>query len=67
MCWEKFCNYFDVELCYVFISEEYKMFDGYDFDRYVDENMIGVVVIMGVIYIGMYELVVEIVVVLDVI
>lgn len=31
------------------------MFDGHDLDVYVDENTIGVVAIMGVIYTGMYE------------
>ena len=55
VCWEKFCNYFDVEPRYVPISEEHKVLDGYDLDKYVDENTIGVVAIMGVTYTGMYE------------
>lgn len=55
VCWEKFCNYFDVEPRFVPISEEHKVLDGYDLDKYVDENTIGVVAIMGVTYTGMYE------------
>ena len=53
--WEKFCNYFDVEPRYVPISEDHKVLDGHDLDKYVDENTIGVVAIMGVTYTGMYE------------
>ncbi|MDR1568469.1 MAG: glutamate decarboxylase [Streptococcaceae bacterium] len=60
VCWEKFCNYFDVEPRFVPISKEHKVFDGYDLDKYVDENTIGVVAIMGVTYTGMYEPVQEI-------
>lgn len=55
VCWEKFCNYWDVEPRYVPISAEHKVLDGHDLDRYVDENTIGVVAIMGVTYTGMYE------------
>ena len=65
VCWEKFCNYFDVEPRYVPISEEHKTLDGHDLDRYVDENTIGVVAIMGVTYTGMYEPVAEIAAALD--
>ena len=55
VCWEKFCNYFDVEPRYVPISAEHKTLDGHDLADYVDENTIGVVAIMGVTYTGMYE------------
>lgn len=55
VCWEKFCNYFEVEPRYVPISEDHKVLDGYDLDSYVDENTIGVVAILGVTYTGMYE------------
>jgi len=55
VCWEKFCNYFDVEARYVPISEDHKVLDGYELERYVDENTIGVVAILGVTYTGMYE------------
>ncbi|MCI1211963.1 glutamate decarboxylase [Bifidobacterium tibiigranuli] len=65
VCWEKFCNYFDVEPRYVPISREHKVFDGSDLARYVDENTIGVVAIMGVTYTGMYEPVKRIAAALD--
>ena len=55
VCWEKFCNFFDVEPRFVPISEEHKVLDGHDLEKYVDENTIGVVAIMGVTYTGMYE------------
>ncbi|SJM59895.1 glutamate decarboxylase [Gulosibacter sp. 10] len=55
VCWEKFCNYFDVEPRYVPITPEHRVLDGHDLDRYVDENTIGVVAILGVTYTGMYE------------
>ena len=65
VCWEKFCNYFEVEARYVPISEEHKVLDGHDLETYVDENTIGVVAIMGVTYTGMYEPVTEIAAALD--
>ncbi|MFB9821685.1 MULTISPECIES: glutamate decarboxylase [Arthrobacter] len=55
VCWEKFCNYWDVEARYVPVSKEHQMLDGYELDKYVDENTIGVVAIMGVTYTGVYE------------
>ncbi|UPO78199.1 glutamate decarboxylase [Arthrobacter sp. Helios] len=55
VCWEKFCNYFDIEPRFVPISEEHKCLDGYELEKYIDENTIGVVAIMGVTYTGMYE------------
>ncbi|MBS0023846.1 glutamate decarboxylase [Microbacterium paraoxydans] len=65
VCWEKFCNYFDVEPRFVPISEEHKTLDGHDLEKYVDENTIGVVAIMGVTYTGMYEPVAQIAAALD--
>ena len=65
VCWEKFCNYFDVELRLVPISEEHKCLDGFELENYVDENTIGVVAIMGVTYTGMYEPVKQIAAKLD--
>src|ERR1700709_1848371 len=65
VCWEKFCNYWDVEPRYVPISDEHKVFDGTDLADYVDENTIGVVAIMGVTYTGMYEPVAAIAAALD--
>ena len=65
VCWEKFCNYFDVEPRYVPISADHKTLDGHDLEKYVDENTIGVVAIMGVTYTGMYEPVAQIAAALD--
>ncbi|MFS0715004.1 glutamate decarboxylase [Microbacterium sp. 2P01SA-2] len=65
VCWEKFCNYFDVEPRFVPITEEHKTLDGHDLEKYVDENTIGVVAIMGVTYTGMYEPVAQIAAALD--
>lgn len=55
VCWEKFCNYFDVEPRFVPISLEHKVLDGHGLAEYIDENTIGVVAILGVTYTGMYE------------
>ncbi|MDO8383776.1 MAG: glutamate decarboxylase [Microbacterium sp.] len=65
VCWEKFCNYFEVEPRFVPMTETHKIFDGHDLEKYVDENTIGVVAIMGVTYTGMYEPVREIAAALD--
>ncbi len=65
VCWEKFCNYWDVEPRYVPISAEHKVLDGSGLAAYVDENTIGVVAIMGVTYTGMYEPVAAIAAALD--
>ncbi|MEF2977119.1 glutamate decarboxylase [Subtercola sp. YIM 133946] len=65
VCWEKFCNYWDVEPRYVPITDEHKVLDGYELEKYVDENTIGVVAIMGVTYTGMYEPVKQIAEALD--
>jgi glutamate decarboxylase len=67
VCWEKFCNYWDIEARLVPISEDHKTFDGHDLAAYVDENTIGVVAILGVTYTGMYEPVAAIAAALDVI
>ena len=50
VCWEKFCNYWEVEARYVPVSAEHPVLDGSDLEQYVDENTIGVVAIMGVTY-----------------
>jgi glutamate decarboxylase len=67
VCWEKFCNYFDVEPRFVPITWEHRVLDGQDLHEYVDKNTIGVVAIMGVTYTGMYESVARIAAALDVI
>ncbi|MDR0836713.1 MAG: glutamate decarboxylase [Propionibacteriaceae bacterium] len=65
VCWEKFCNYFDVEPRFVPISLDHKVLDGFELEKYVDENTIGVVAILGVTYTGMYEPVAQIAAKLD--
>ncbi|MDX2377471.1 glutamate decarboxylase [Microbacterium sp. LRZ72] len=65
VCWEKFCNYFDVEPRFVPVSEQHPVFDGHDLASHVDENTIGVVAIMGVTYTGAYEPVKKIAAALD--
>lgn len=65
VCWEKFCNFFEVEPRYVPISEDHRVLDGHDLASYVDENTIGVVAILGVTYTGMYEPVKDISAALD--
>jgi glutamate decarboxylase len=65
VCWEKFCNYWDVEPRYVPITPEHPFLDGHELEQYIDENTIGVVAIMGVTYTGAYEAVAEIAAVLD--
>ncbi|GAA3029567.1 glutamate decarboxylase [Microbacterium dextranolyticum] len=65
VCWEKFCNYFDVEPRFVPLSDEHRVLDGNALEDYVDENTIGVVAILGVTYTGMYEPVAEIAAALD--
>ncbi|MDR2997238.1 MAG: glutamate decarboxylase [Microbacterium sp.] len=65
VCWEKFCNYFEVEPRYVPVSSEHPVLDGELLDAYVDENTIGVVAILGVTYTGAYEPVAEIQAALD--
>ncbi len=65
VCWEKFCNYWDVEARYVPISLEHKVLDGFELEKYVDENTIGVVAILGVTYTGAYEPVEQISAALD--
>ena len=65
VCWEKFCNYFEVEPRFVPVSAAHPMLDGALLDEYVDENTIGVVAILGVTYTGAYEPVGEIAAALD--
>ncbi|KQP68976.1 glutamate decarboxylase [Microbacterium sp. Leaf288] len=55
VCWEKFCNYFDVEMRLVPVTAEHPLMDGIGLEDYVDENTIGVVAIVGVTYTGAYE------------
>ena len=63
--WEKFCNYWDVEARYVPVTEDHLVLDGFELEKYVDENTIGVVAILGQTYTGLYEPVKEIAAKLD--
>jgi glutamate decarboxylase len=63
--WEKFCNYWDVEPRYVPVSLENPGMTAETVLPYIDENTIGVVVIMGVTYTGLYEPVKDIAAALD--
>ncbi|KFF59575.1 glutamate decarboxylase [Cryobacterium sp. MLB-32] len=65
VCWEKFCNYWDVEARYVPVDADHPSLDGHNLEQFVDENTIGVVAIMGVTYTGIYEPVAEIAAALD--
>ena len=53
--WEKFCNYWDVEPRYVPVTPDHMVLDGFELEKYVDENTIGVVAIMGQTFTGAYE------------
>ncbi|CAB4935751.1 MAG: glutamate decarboxylase [Actinobacteria bacterium] len=63
--WEKFCNYWDVEPRYVPVTLENPGLTAESMLPFVDENTIGVVVILGVTYTGLYEPVQEIAAALD--
>ena len=63
--WEKFANYWDVEARYVPVSEDAPGLTAEGVLSVVDENTIGVVVIMGVTFTGLYEPVKEIAAALD--
>ena len=53
--WEKFCNYWDVEPRYVPVTKDHLVLDGYNLEKYVDENTIGVVSILGQTFTGLYD------------
>ncbi|WP_062386674.1 glutamate decarboxylase [Demequina iriomotensis] len=65
VCWEKFCNYWDIEMRLVPVSAAHPTLDGDGLDAYVDERTIGVVAILGVTYTGAYEPVARIAAALD--
>lgn len=65
VCWEKFCNYWDVEMRLVPTTAEHPIFDGEGLADYIDENTIGVVAILGTTYTGQYEPVAKIAAALD--
>lgn len=55
VCWEKAARYFEVEEKYVFCTEERYVLDPVEAVNLVDENTIGICVIMGTTYTGEYE------------
>ncbi|TAQ91204.1 hypothetical protein B7494_g451 [Chlorociboria aeruginascens] len=55
VCWEKAARYFEVEEKYVFCTEERYVIDPVETVDLVDENTIGICVIIGTTYTGEYE------------
>ena len=60
VCWEKFCNYWDVEPRYVPMEGDRFHLNGEEAVKLCDENTIGVVAILGSTFDGSYEPVQEI-------
>src|SRR5215204_5096804 len=60
ICWEKFCNYWDVEPRYVPMEGNRFHLNGEEAAKLCDENTIGVVAILGSTFDGSYEPVAEI-------
>lgn len=65
ICWEKFARYFDVELRQVPLEPGATGLRPHQLARYVDENTIGVVAILGVTFTCSYEPMAEIAAGLD--
>jgi glutamate decarboxylase len=65
VCWDKFCNYFEVEPRFAPMSGERFHLDAEQAVRLCDENTIGVVAILGSTFDGSYEPVHEIAAALD--
>jgi glutamate decarboxylase len=55
VCWEKAARYFDVEEKYVFCTNDRYVIDPEEAVNLVDENTIGICVILGTTYTGEYE------------
>ena len=55
VCWEKAARYFEVEEKYVFCTPERYVIDPEETVKLVDENTIGICVILGTTYTGEYE------------
>jgi glutamate decarboxylase len=60
VCWEKFCNYWEVEPRYVPMEGERFHLNGEEAVKLCDENTIGVVAVLGSTFDGSYEPVQEI-------
>ncbi|KAH9213496.1 pyridoxal phosphate-dependent transferase [Leptodontidium sp. 2 PMI_412] len=55
VCWEKAARYFEVEEKYVFCTPDRYVIDPEETVKMVDENTIGICVILGTTYTGEYE------------
>ena len=55
VCWEKAARYFEVEEKYVYCSENRYVIDPVETVNLVDENTIGICIILGTTYTGEYE------------
>lgn len=55
VCWEKAARYFDIEEKYVFCTETRYVLDPVQAVNLVDENTIGICLILGTTYTGQYE------------
>lgn len=55
VCWEKAARYFDVEEKYVYCTDERYVIDPKEAVDLIDENTIGICVILGTTYTGEYE------------
>jgi len=60
ICWEKFCKYWDIEARIIPMEKDRYMINAEEVVKRVDENTIGVAVIMGTTFTGQYEPVEEI-------
>lgn len=55
VCWEKAARYFDIEEKYVFCTKDRYVLDPEEAVKLIDENTIGIAVILGTTYTGEYE------------
>ncbi|POS82539.1 glutamate decarboxylase-like protein, partial [Erysiphe pulchra] len=55
VCWEKAARYFEIEEKYVFCTQDRYVIDPEETVNLVDENTIGICVILGTTYTGEYE------------
>ncbi|MFC7533177.1 glutamate decarboxylase [Actinoplanes sp. GCM10030250] len=65
VCWEKFANYWDVEMRLVPMNDDRYHLTAEGLEEYCDENTIGVVAVLGSTFDGSYEPVGEICAALD--
>ena len=60
VCWDKFCRYWDVEPRFVMMDKGRYIVNAEEITKLIDENTIGVVVIMGTTFTGQFEPVKEV-------